>query len=130
MDMRVREFNRARVMLLVLVAIGTLLSIYFDILMLAVLFVGLGMVVISFLKSQVKETIEDERVRSIHEKAARTSFKILMPILGLTSFALFCTGEGPFTFVRSLGIVLGYITIVGLLVYIVSYYYLNRRYGG
>jgi uncharacterized membrane protein len=128
--MKLEAYKRARIILIFLVMLSVFFSVYLNSFFLVLLSVGGGMVVISFLKTQIKDTIEDERVKSIHEKAARTAFKILMPILGLTSLALFYAGDGPFYFVRSLGIVLAYITCVGLLVYLVSYYYFNRRYGG
>jgi uncharacterized membrane protein len=104
-------------------------GIYFNLVVVSVLSLGLGMMVITFLKTKIEEVVEDERISEIHEKSARTAFKILMPILGLTAVTLFYAGSGPFYFLRSLGIILGYVTCVGLGVYFVAYAYFKKRYG-
>jgi uncharacterized membrane protein len=112
------------------VTAGVFTSIYFNLLVLALLSIGLGMVVMSFFKAQISEVIEDERVGGVQGKAASMSFRILLPILGLTSFALLYAGEGPFFFLRSLGVVIGYVTTIGIVIYLVSYWYFNRASGG
>ncbi len=128
--MKLNTFRKLRIILLVLVAAGVFASIYLNFVILAAFSVGLGMVVMSFLKILVKDVIEDERIEEVHEKATRASFKILMPILGLTAITLFYAGDGPFYFLRSLGIILAYVTCVGLVVYLIAYFYFNRKYGG
>jgi uncharacterized membrane protein len=128
--MKLKNFNKARKILIVLSLIGAGISIYLESSLLILLIVGLSMVILTFLKTQVKNPIADERLQDVSEKAAQTSFKILMPILGLTSLALFSVGPGPFYFLHSLGVILGYVTCVGIGVYLVSYFYFKRKYGG
>ncbi len=128
--MRLEKFNKIRKLLIFIEIIIASFAIYFDSTFILMLTIGVGMAFITLLKTQVINPITDERIDDIHEKAAKSSFKVLMPILGLTSLALFNVGSGPFYFLRSLGIILGYVTCVGLGVYIVSYFYYKRRYGG
>ena len=82
------KYKNIRLIVLLGIIIGLALSVYSELLFIAFLSVGTGMVVLTFFRAQVKDVIADERVNSIHEKAAKTSFKILMPILGLTALAL------------------------------------------
>lgn len=124
------KYKKIRIIILTLILLGVAISAYFELLVISFLSVGSGMVALTFFRAQVKEIVEDERVKSIHEKAARSAFKILMPILGLTALALMFAGNGPFYFLRSLGIILGYVTLVGLMVYLISYVYFNKEYGG
>ena len=128
--MSFEKYKRVRAILIIFVTVGMFVGIYLNFTFISALSLGLGMVIISFLKTQLKDIVEDERIKEVHEKAARTAFKILMPILGLTAITLYYTGDGPFYFLRSLGIILGYVTCVGLGVYLLSYFYFNRKYGG
>ena len=124
--MKLQRYKQVRFVVILLVFVGVFVSVVLNTSFLAFISVGFGMVLMSFFKSQVKEIIEDERIKSIHGQAARASFVILLPILGLTSVMLLHVGNGPFYFLRSLGIILGYTAIVGLGIYLFSYWYFNR----
>lgn len=128
--MKLNTYKKAKFIIFLLVLIGVSLSIYLNAVLLAVVSIGFGMVVNSFLKAQIVNPIADERLVSVSEKAAQTSFKVLLPILGLTSLALLYASGGPFYYLKSLGIILAYITILGLFIYLSAYYYYNRKFGG
>ena len=128
--MKQKTFQKVRAVLLFLVLVSVFLSVYLKVVFIGFLATGLGMVVLSFLKIHVKDTLEDERIKSINEKAARTSFMILLPILGLSSFALLSAAGGPFYYLHGLGVILGYVTLVALWVYLLAYFYFSRRFGG
>ena len=96
--MKLENFNKSRKVLIIFTLIGAGVSIYLESSLFILLVVGFSMVLLTFLKTQVKNPIIDERLQDISEKAAQTSFKILLPILGITSLALFTAGDGPFYF--------------------------------
>jgi len=85
---------------------------------------------LSWVKLKVKGVVEDERAMDVGGRAAMAAFRVLMPVLGLASLAMFMAGEGEFYYVRALGIVLGYVTCLGLVVYVVAYGYYERKFGG
>ena len=89
------------------------------------------MALTSLLKTRVDGVLADERQVIVSEKAAQASFQILMPILLLTSVALtFSGGNENFYYLKALGTVISYITCLGLIIYLLSYFYFNRKTGG
>lgn len=128
--MKYKSYRKISLFILLTIIFGAFVCIYFNFAFLAFLVFGSGMVVNSFLKAQVTNYPDDERIQDVSEKAAKTAFVISLPIMGLTSTMLLIAGNGPFYFLRSLGIVLGYATLVMLGVYLLSYYYFNKRSGG
>ena len=87
--------------------------------------------VISLLKTRVKGILADERQIAVAEKSAQASFAILLPLLALTSLVLMASaGKQEFYYLKGLGIILSYITYLGLLIYLLSFYYFNKKTGG
>lgn len=129
-EMKVKTYQKIKWLVLIVLMILTACSIELDSVLLALMGITLGMVLLSLLKLRVKGVLADERQLDVSEKAARTSFQVLMPVLGLTSLALIVGGGGPYYYVRALGIVLSYVTCLGLIIYLLSYWYFNRKYGG
>ena len=128
--MKVQFFQKVKWLVLFLVTVIMGWSIINNNALTALIGVTSGMMLLSLLKLRVKGVLEDERQQDVSEKAAKTSFRVLMPVLGLTTLGLVVGGGGPFYYVRALGIVLGYVTCLGLIIYLLSYWYYNRRYGG
>ena len=101
-----------------------------------VVFLALGglvlyMLLVSLMKLRVEGVLVDERQVLVSEKAAQVSFRILLPILGLASLGLVMAGnETYFTYVRALGVILSYVTCLGLAVYVLSYWFFDRQSGG
>jgi hypothetical protein len=55
----------------------------------------------------------------------------MLPILGITSVALLVSsGKEEFYYLHGLGVILSYITSLGLLIYLLTYYYFKKKYGG
>ncbi len=96
-----------------------------------------GMIFLSLVRSKAK-TITDERMESVKEKAALLTYSIFAPTLGIGAFImLFPTlshltvfAKGDFVFLDSLGMIFAYLTLFMMTIYAISYYYLNRKYGG
>jgi uncharacterized membrane protein len=131
MNLSRKQFEKAQKLLTLLVIIGVFLSFYFESALIAVLVIGFGMFIMTFLKSSVKNNISDERIESISNRAAMVSFRVMLPILGLTSVALLVSaGEKEFYYLHGLGVILSYITCLGLLIYLIAYFSYKRKYGG
>lgn len=96
-----------------------------------------GMIFMSLVRSKAKVRT-DERELSIQEKAARITYSIFTPILGLTAFLLFFpskSGVGVFSkgewlFTESIGMLLSYLTLFLMAIYAIAYYYFSKKFGG
>lgn len=129
--MKSKDFQRIKRIIIVFLMIIVGFSIYINNTFFLLMSLTLMMIFLSFLKLKVKDALEDERQVALAEKAARTSFLVLMPVLGLTSLALFVGGGNEnFYYVKALGIILSYITCLGLIIYVISYWYFNKKFGG
>lgn len=127
MNLTSEQFEKIKKFLILIEFVIVFFSIYFNSALIAVFGIGSGIFLLTFLKSSVKEKLIDERIESITNRAAMVSFRIMLPILGLTSVALLVSaGKEEFSYLHGLGIVLSYITCLGLLVYLAAYFYLSR----
>ncbi len=105
--------------------------------LLAVIGVMTGMIFLTLVKSKTKN-VTDERLEFIKEKAALLTYSILVPTLGIGAFfmlfpslsRLSVFAKGDFVFLDSLGIIFAYLSLFAMMVYAISYYFLNRKYGG
>ena len=89
---------------------------------------ALGMFILSLLKTRVDGVLEDERQLQMAGKAAQLSFQVLLPILMLMSLALLTGRQDAQSFyVTAVGMILAYISILALLIYIISYFYFEKK---
>ena len=91
----------------------------------------LYMAILSLLKIKVKGVLYDERQIKVAEQASQKSFNILLPVLLLTSITLLVGSESQqFYYLKAIGIILAYITALSLFIYILTYFYYNKKSGG
>ncbi len=96
-----------------------------------------GMVFLVLVRSRVRR-MTDERTVAVSEKAAKITYAVFTPTVGIGAILLLLPYErispvfakGEFTYLSSLGIVLAYLTLFLVIVYAVSYFVLNLQYGG
>jgi hypothetical protein len=80
----------------------------------------------------------DEREVAVREKAAQLTYAIFAPTIGIGSFLLLLPSKsglsiftkGEFAYLESLGMIFAYLTLFLIAIYAISFYYLNRKYGG
>lgn len=80
----------------------------------------------------------DERELLIQEKAARMTYAIFAPTIGIAAFLMMMPTFGSFSvlrngewlFIESLGMVFAYLTLFVMVLYAISYHFFNRKYGG
>ena len=129
--MTISKYKTIKIILFAFLAVGVAITIWQDLPFLTFLELGFYMVLISLLKTSVRGVLLDERQQSVVEKSAQVSFQILMPLLFLTSVALITGGRREdFYFIKGLGIILGYITLLGLAIYGLTYWYFDKKTGG
>jgi len=87
---------------------------------------------------QSKFSIANERELIIREKSAQNAYSIFAPTIGIGAFLLLIPSysglavfaKGEFTYLESLGLILAYLTLFLITLYALSYFFLNRQYGG
>ena len=129
--MTIKKFKQRKLFFFVIMFILTGLAINQGNPALAFLAILLYMPLVSFLKTMVDGVLIDECQEQVGAKAAQTSFRVLMPILLLSSIGLLVgAGKERFEYLTGLGMILAYITCLALLIYVLMYFYFDRQTGG
>lgn len=131
-----KKYQRFRVIVAFFVASIVSSAVVMDNYFLVLVAVLTGMIFMALVRSKVKINI-DEREKTVQEKAAKMTYAIFTPTIGIGSFLLlvFSSGiipavKGEFYYLESLGMIFAYLTLFLIAVYSLSYYFLNKRYGG
>ena len=129
--MKVKTYNDTKKILAVALAFTLAVSYFTSSALLPLLGIGLYMAIVSLLKTRVDGILADERQIGVSEKASQVSFQILMPLLAITAATLyFGGGDEEFYYIKALGIVLSYIVCLGLIIYLLTYWYFDKKSGG
>lgn len=129
--MTVKQYRNSNKIIFFILAVSVIYSVWSGYTYIAFLEVGLYMGVISLLKTRVDGILADERQLQVAEKASRTSFNIMMPMLLLTSLALMSSaGREEWHYLKALGIIMSYVTALGVLIYLLTYWYFDKKTGG
>ena len=135
--MSIKKFRQLRVIITFFVGIIVSISVINNRYPLAVAGVLTGMLFMIIVRSKTKIAI-DEREKTIREKAAQITYAVFTPTIGIGAFLLLIPyrklspvfAKGEFSYLESLGTVLAYLALFLIAIYAVSYFYLNRKYGG
>lgn len=131
---RYRQFRAAATLFVAgIVAVSVLLDAYF----LAFIGVVTGMLFLILVRSKAKIKI-DEREKTVREKAAQMTYAIFAPTIGIGAFLLLIPSysglavfsKGEFAYLESLGLILAYLTLFLMAIYAISYYFINKKFGG
>lgn len=132
-----KRYRQVRALAIILVGAIVIVSVFKSSYLLASAGVFTGMIFLALVRSRTK-AITDERLESVKEKAALVTYSIFVPTLGMGAFILlFPTlsrlsvfSKGDFIFLDSVGMIFAYLTLFLMAIYAISYYFLNRKYGG
>ncbi len=135
MDSKKYRQLRVIVALFVLAIIG--LAVVRDSYLLSLAGVLTGMVFMILMRSKAKIKT-DEREVTIQEKAARMTYAIFAPTIGISALLLLLPSKsglsvfskGEFLYIESLGMVFAYLVLFLIIIYAISYHFFNRKYGG
>lgn len=132
-----KRYKQLRVIVALFVAGIVGLAVSRDSYLLAVAGVLTGMVFMFLVR--VKANIRtDEREATVQEKAARMTYAIFAPTIGITTFLLLLPSKGGISvfskgewlFIESLGMMFAYLTLFLIAIYAISYHFFNRKFGG
>lgn len=132
-----KRYRQMRALTILLIGALVGVSIYKNSYLLSTMGVVTGMIFLVLVRSKTKTT-SDERLESVKEKAALLTYSIITPTLGIGAFImLFPTlsrlsvfAKGDYVFLDSVGMIFAYLTFFMMAIYAISYYFLNRKYGG
>jgi uncharacterized membrane protein len=136
-DMKNKTYRQIRVMVAFFVGATVSIAVNLHSYLLAIIAVVTGMLFLSLVRSKTKITI-DEREKAIQEKAAQLTYAIFAPTIGIGAFLMLVPSysgisvfsKGEFAYLESLGIVFAYLSLFLIAIYSISYFFLNRKYGG
>ncbi|MBN1430961.1 MAG: DUF2178 domain-containing protein [Anaerolineae bacterium] len=132
-----QKYNQIQVAVVLFVFILIAIAIAGNNYLLSIIGVVVGMVFLALARSKAGIR-PDEREVSIQEKAARMTYAIFAPTIGIGSFLLFIPSrsgwsvfsKGEFAYLESLGMVFAYLTLFLIAVYAISYHFLSKKYEG
>ncbi len=132
-----KKYKKLRVVVTFFVGAIVTLAVVRNSYLLATAGVLTGMVFMILVRAKAKIRT-DEREKTIQEKAANLTYAIFAPTLGIGAFLLLLPSKGGISvfrngewlYIESLGMVFAYLTLFLIVVYAISYNFLNRKYGG
>ena len=135
--MNIKKYRQIRAAITLFIGLIVAVSVTQNSFVLAAIGVLVGMLFLSIVRSKTKITI-DEREETVREKAAQLTYAIFAPTIGIGAFLLMVPSysgisvfsKGEFVYLESLGIIFAYLTLFLIAIYAISYYFLNRKYGG
>jgi len=132
-----KKYNQLRALVAFFVGMIVSIAITKDSYLLATTGVFTGMVFMSMVRAKAKITT-DERDLAIQEKAAKSTYAIFAPTIGIAAFLLLLPSKGGLSvfsrgewqFLESLGMVFAYLSLFLIALYSISYHIFNRKFGG
>ena len=132
-----KKYKQLRAVVALFVGAIVALAVIRDSYLLAAAGVLTGMVFMVLVR--VKAKIQtDEREATVQEKAAKMTYVIFAPTIGIAAFLLLLPSKGGISifskgewlFVESLGMVFAYLALFLIAIYAISYHFFNRKFGG
>lgn len=135
--MDIKRYRQARVAVAAFVGIIVSIAVTQDSYLLATFGVLTGMLFLILVRSKTKIVV-DEREKTVREKAAQLTYAIFAPTIGIGAFLLLIPSKsglsvfskGEFVYIESLGMIFAYLTFFLIAIYSISYFFLNKRFGG
>lgn len=129
--MKYTTYIKIRILIGLLIAAIVVIAVSVSNFYLAITGVLIGVLFMFLAKTRFKEVVVDERVVSVSGKASRVTYVIatlFFAVLGL--FFILCYPGEHGAYMESMGILFNYVAMFLIAVYSISYYYINKKYGG
>jgi len=132
-----KKYKQLRAVVALFVGAIVALAVIRDSYLLAAAGVLTGMVFMVLVRVKAKIRT-DEREATVQEKAAKMTYVIFAPTIGIAAFLLLLPSKGGISifskgewlFVESLGMVFAYLALFLIAIYAISYHFFNRKFGG
>jgi uncharacterized membrane protein len=95
-----------------------------------VISVILGIVLLFFLRRQVKEVVADERAYNIYHKASSMAFRLFALLAAVTGGTLLAMKGTASPVLEQIGFTLAYSAAGMVLIYYIAYIFYSRKMGG
>jgi uncharacterized membrane protein len=132
-----KKYKQLRIIVAIFVAAIIAVAVGRDSYLLAAagVLTGMAFMILVRVKAKIRT---DERESTIQEKAARMTYAIFAPTIGITAFLLLLPSKsgidvfskGEWLFTESLGMIFAYLTLFLITIYAISYHFFNKKYGG
>lgn len=134
--MNVKKYKKIKSSVIIFIIAIFVISIFLKLYLLAVAGILTG--ILFFSTVRFKTVATDERELEIKEKAANITYAIFVSTLSVGSFLLLIPSlsglsvfsKGEFLFTETLGVIFSYLTLFLITLYTISYFFLNRKFGG
>lgn len=135
--MNIKRYRQIRAVIAIFIGAIVSVAVIQDSYILAAISIFTGMLFLVLVRSKTKIVV-DEREKAVQEKAAQMTYVIFAPTIGIGAFLLLFPSnsglsvfsKGEFAYLESLGMVFAYLALFLITLYAISYYFLNRKYGG
>ncbi len=132
-----KQYKQLRIIIAFFVGIIVSLALVRDSYLLATAGVLTGVVFMLLVRSRANIRT-DERELVVQEKAARSTYAIFTPTIGIAAFLLLLPSRGGLSvfsrgewlYLESLGMVFAYLSLFLITVYAISYHFFNQKFGG
>jgi uncharacterized membrane protein len=125
-----KKYRNIRAAVIVFIVAIIAVSIILNIYLLAIVGILTGILFVSLVRIKTKISV-DEREQTIREKATNITYAIFTPTIALGAFlVIFFANRKEYVYLEALGMIFAYLTLFLITLYTISYYFLNRKYGG
>ena len=132
-----KKYNQLRAVVILFVAAIVALAVNRNSYLLSVAGIVTGMLFLALARFTAKIRV-DEREVTIREKAAQFTYAVIAPTIGISAVLLLIPSrgnisvfsKGEFLYIESLGMIFAYLTLFLITTYAISFFILNRKYGG
>lgn len=132
-----KKYNQLRAVVILFVAAIVALAVNRNSYLLSVAGIATGMLFLALARFTAKIRV-DEREATIREKAAQFTYAVIAPTIGISAVLLLIPSrgnisvfsKGEFLYIESLGMIFAYLTLFLITTYAISFFILNRKYGG
>lgn len=129
--MTLKNFKIVKILTSIFVTITVVLSVTVANIFLALVGIIIGMLILLVARNKTKEIMVDERIKSVGEKAAQSTYVIAVLTMGWTSIlVMILNTRNYFPYLESTALIFAYITIFLIVVYHISYRYFINKTGG
>ncbi len=133
--MNTRRYGQLKIAILLFIAIVIIFSIFSSVYLLTIVSTFAGLL---FSLLVCPRPIPDEREIAIREKSAHITYAVFTPTVCLGALFLLIPyqklspvfANGEFVYLQSIGAILAYLSLSLIIIYAISYRFLNKKYGG
>ncbi len=125
-----KQYQKIRILIGLLIGTIVLVATIISNLYLAFAGVLIGVLFLSLVKRRLMEVVVDERVISISGRASQATYVIVTTVLAAIGlFFTFTANMHSNLSLELVGVIFCYIALLLIIIYSLSYYYFNKKYG-